>query len=54
MPVMALVYTTPTNPLGFLQHDVMGVLPFIDYDASRCSKHVRRREHLPRQETDAV
>jgi hypothetical protein len=51
---MALVYATPTTALGFLQHDVMGVLPFIDYDASRCSKYVKRREHLPRQETDAV
>jgi len=51
---MALVYTTPTTALGCLQHDVMVVVHFIDYDASRCSKYVRRREHLPRLETDAV
>jgi hypothetical protein len=51
---MVLVYTTLTTALGFLEHAVMGFVPFIDYDASRCSKYVRRREHLPRQETDAV
>lgn len=51
---MALAYSIPTTALGFLQHNVMGVVPFIDYDASRCSKYVRRREHSPRQETDAV
>jgi hypothetical protein len=51
---LAYEYTTHKTALGFLQQVVMGVVPFIDYYASRCSKYVRRREHLPRQETEAL